>query len=382
MNISSISENDSSESKSSESKSSESINNDLMCPITMDWLEDPITLQCCENTFSRQSILDHINSRINATCPKCRKQLDKNNILSLSKSVVIANLVEEKQKNLGIKIKKFVPNPNQIYSTVYHDSPIPNQMINPIDHDSINQNNIPEYHITIHNTVPNNVSTRYKNSKHSFIIILCILICNISTLITIPYYFHYYMNVSYGIHNIDILQDKLNQSNQNITAYVQNSNTLCYRYNSIYIDNVEYTKFTCSMKTTSVLTIICLICFGMIFAGLFHTYCEKNTQKMKINNIKINVFSVYISIISSSLFISLIIAIVMWSSLNNGNVRIFMNVITTTMIIITVLYGINLIISYKYNSDFDTRGEVCCLSTTMSFTFYFTLFAFCCCKKN
>jgi len=72
--------------------------NELMCPISMDWLQDPVILPCCGRAISRQSILSnlpHSNS-----CPFCKSHLTEAAINQLPKCINLAYLVEEAQKEL------------------------------------------------------------------------------------------------------------------------------------------------------------------------------------------------------------------------------------------------------------------------------------------
>jgi len=71
---------------------------DLMCPITMDWLEDPITLPCCGRAISREPMVQWKQNSDN--CPACNQQLDNFNPMTVAKSINIAYLVE-KAKNEG-----------------------------------------------------------------------------------------------------------------------------------------------------------------------------------------------------------------------------------------------------------------------------------------
>ena len=72
-----------------------SILEDLICPITMDWLEDPITTPCCGRAFCRSSLqeLKAVNEG-ELTCPICREDMASFDIDNAPKNIAIANIVE------------------------------------------------------------------------------------------------------------------------------------------------------------------------------------------------------------------------------------------------------------------------------------------------
>ena len=66
---------------------------DLICPLTLDWLEDPITLPCCGRSISRVPfVIWQNNSNL---CPLCKQALGTFNGRSVPKSVNLAYLVEQ-----------------------------------------------------------------------------------------------------------------------------------------------------------------------------------------------------------------------------------------------------------------------------------------------
>ncbi len=85
---------------------------ELLCPITKDWLEDPITLPCCGRSFSRQSIIDSF-SYGESSCPMCRHDLSDFDPVNVPKNITIANMVELEQNKI-----------NNI-STILHDDTTP-----------------------------------------------------------------------------------------------------------------------------------------------------------------------------------------------------------------------------------------------------------------
>ena|SRR5437016_2513701 len=71
---------------------------DLQCPITHDWLEDPISVPCCARAFSRLPFLEYLgfqneNEGIKR-CPACRGDVSDFDAVSAPKLINIANLVE------------------------------------------------------------------------------------------------------------------------------------------------------------------------------------------------------------------------------------------------------------------------------------------------
>lgn len=72
-----------------------SILEDLICPITMDWLEDPITTPCCGRAFSRSSLQElKVANEGEITCPVCREDMGSFDIDYAPKNIAIANIVE------------------------------------------------------------------------------------------------------------------------------------------------------------------------------------------------------------------------------------------------------------------------------------------------
>lgn len=67
--------------------------NELICPITMDWLEDPINLPCCGRTVSRNAMI--LCHESNKNCPLCRVDLTDFEPKFVAKSINMAYLVEQ-----------------------------------------------------------------------------------------------------------------------------------------------------------------------------------------------------------------------------------------------------------------------------------------------
>lgn len=71
------------------------MNEHLLCPISHDLLDDPVTVPCCGNTFSREPLVDwFIAGNYIMTCPMCRTGLYGLNPIFMPKNIVIANIVD------------------------------------------------------------------------------------------------------------------------------------------------------------------------------------------------------------------------------------------------------------------------------------------------
>jgi uncharacterized protein len=66
---------------------------DLKCPITKDFLVDPVTVPCCGKAFSRASLRECLASN-DTTCPACRGDLSNFDVQNVAKNVVLESLVE------------------------------------------------------------------------------------------------------------------------------------------------------------------------------------------------------------------------------------------------------------------------------------------------
>jgi len=66
---------------------------DLLCPISRELLEDPIVVPCCGRAFSRKSLSSYFTIA-NKTCPCCRGNLDVFNVELAPKNVNLASLVD------------------------------------------------------------------------------------------------------------------------------------------------------------------------------------------------------------------------------------------------------------------------------------------------
>lgn len=84
------------------------IPNELLCPISMDLLEDPITLPCCGRGVSRESIIASFAH--NPSCPLCRNDLGGFNPLTAPKSINLSYIIDEFKNGL---VQLFQPKPKQ-----------------------------------------------------------------------------------------------------------------------------------------------------------------------------------------------------------------------------------------------------------------------------
>lgn len=70
------------------------IMNDLMCPISMEILKDPVTVPCCGKAFSRASLVGCFQATTNLTCPTCNADLSHFDVSTAPKNVVLAGIIE------------------------------------------------------------------------------------------------------------------------------------------------------------------------------------------------------------------------------------------------------------------------------------------------
>lgn len=76
----------------------------LVCPITGDLAEDPITVPCCGKIFSRSSLISCFN--IKKECPLCRSCLENYNPRTVAKSVIICDIINDINQDQAPKINK------------------------------------------------------------------------------------------------------------------------------------------------------------------------------------------------------------------------------------------------------------------------------------
>lgn len=78
--------------------------NNLSCPITMELLENPITVPCCGKAFSRLPLIQYLNSSSSKDCPTCRGDLSNFDAENAQKNVILESLVEEYTKLNNIPV--------------------------------------------------------------------------------------------------------------------------------------------------------------------------------------------------------------------------------------------------------------------------------------
>lgn len=82
------------------------INEDLLCPITLELLEDPVIPSCCGRAISRQALITCLQN--SSLCPMCHTDISHINPMDLPKAVNLAYLVE-KEKNKQEPVELFCP---------------------------------------------------------------------------------------------------------------------------------------------------------------------------------------------------------------------------------------------------------------------------------
>ena len=77
-------------------KTASNMLNDLTCPISLEFFDDPVSVPCCGKAFSRQTLIEHINTvDYDIKCPSCNGNLENFDIHNAPKNVILASLVEE-----------------------------------------------------------------------------------------------------------------------------------------------------------------------------------------------------------------------------------------------------------------------------------------------
>lgn len=79
------------------------LESDLQCPLSLDFLDDPVTVPCCGRSFSREQLRSHL--RVSALCPLCRADIPTAfpafNVATEKKNVALASLVELYKARVG-----------------------------------------------------------------------------------------------------------------------------------------------------------------------------------------------------------------------------------------------------------------------------------------
>jgi ankyrin repeat protein/uncharacterized protein YegL len=74
---------------------------DLRCPITQDWLVDPICPPCCNRAFSRASLSQWLLQ--SSICPACSQPINNFDVATAPKNLTIASLVENARENSDLR---------------------------------------------------------------------------------------------------------------------------------------------------------------------------------------------------------------------------------------------------------------------------------------
>lgn len=96
-------------------------NENLTCPITMEILEDPITLPCGHSVSRQPMVLWFQNSQ---SCPVCKTELDNYDPQTAPKSINLAYMIElvkqEQAKNENIPVELFKPKEESKWNAIIH----------------------------------------------------------------------------------------------------------------------------------------------------------------------------------------------------------------------------------------------------------------------
>lgn len=71
---------------------------DLRCPITWDYLDDPVTLPCCGRSFSRQPLRSIFEEQDDPRCPMCQAPSEVSQVDALPRSISLSYLVEDARR--------------------------------------------------------------------------------------------------------------------------------------------------------------------------------------------------------------------------------------------------------------------------------------------
>ena len=96
------------------------MNNDLICPILLDYFVNPITLICCGKCISKEPLLIHLKNY--DYCPLCKQKININDIDKLPISKNIISMIEiEKEKKKSEKEIENVKNKPKIIVSILTD---------------------------------------------------------------------------------------------------------------------------------------------------------------------------------------------------------------------------------------------------------------------
>lgn len=90
----------------------ENLKYDLTCPISLDWMKDPIQVPCCGQFFSREHLLGYLKFvplNLDSNCPICNKMLYHSDVEKIPINVKFANIVEEIKYTLFDINSPFIP---------------------------------------------------------------------------------------------------------------------------------------------------------------------------------------------------------------------------------------------------------------------------------
>lgn len=101
----------------------ENIKNDLTCPITLALFTDPITVPCCQKTFERQPLVQHLESNPTKKCPLCNIVLSNFDALTAPKNKTIMGILDSFN---AIQKQETIIDPKKIQKWTADLSPIVN----------------------------------------------------------------------------------------------------------------------------------------------------------------------------------------------------------------------------------------------------------------
>src|ERR1700679_306860 len=90
-----------------------SAHSNLICPISNDYLEEPIVTPCCGNAISRHCLNEWFNTKSVKTCPICRKNINDFNVQSAPTLKNIMDLVNEAKNGPSVPSALFSDNDNK-----------------------------------------------------------------------------------------------------------------------------------------------------------------------------------------------------------------------------------------------------------------------------
>lgn len=138
----------------------DNIKENLLCPISLDILIDPISVPCCGKSFSRENLIAVFDMK-QYRCPTCRHVLNGFDPRTASKNIVIADIIEECAKTdetIREKLKKQKLAPALTSTPTV--APIPASVHYPNINNYLSSSMVTPYHYLeqLKNRLPNSVN--------------------------------------------------------------------------------------------------------------------------------------------------------------------------------------------------------------------------------